>query len=383
MAKLKYEFQSHYYATHPRRLRDYLFGYIGLFARLGAPFGGLVNWFMGNSLIRKIVDQGMGISAKRPFPKFTSLRRKSSIGNRKSEIGNRKSETVLLLPDTFTHYFEPEVEQAALEVLSACGVEVKILPVHGAGRTLFSKGFLEPAKRHAAHLLDEIRRADPGGVLPVVGLEPSEIYTLRDEFLDLLPERRAEVEALAARAWLIDEFLVRPAGENQKLRVATMLRSETVNREPEIENQKSEIVNRQSEIGNRKSEIGNRQSKLLLHGHCYQKAQPPHADGCPVGVNASAALLRAVGYEVEVLNTGCCGMAGAFGYETEHYDLSLQVGELALLPALRQAVGEASVLGPPSVVALGTSCRSQIADGAGVLASHSIVYVLKSLKTTA
>ncbi len=362
MAKLKYEFQSHYYATHRRPLRDYLFGYIGLFARLGAPFGGLVNQVMGNGLFRKLVNKLMGISEKRAFPKFVSANnQKSKVVRPKSSIKNQKSEIVLLLPDTFTHFFEPEIEQAALDVLTACSVDVKILLVYGAGRTLLSKGFIEPAKRHAARLLDEIRRADPGGTRPVVGLEPSEIYTLRDDLLDLLPERHAEVEALAARAWLIDEYLVRPSSKSKELRISNIHQSK-------IENQKS---------------------KILLHGHCYQKAQPPHADGFPVGVSASAELLRAVGYEVEIVNSGCCGMAGAFGYESEHYDVSMQVGELALFPAIRNATlnqrpqtvenSFSTVHRPLSIVAVGTSCRSQIADGAGVQASHSVVLVARAL----
>jgi FAD/FMN-containing dehydrogenase/Fe-S oxidoreductase len=365
MAKLKYEFQSHYYSIHRRPLRDYLFGYIGIFARLGAPLGGLINWFMERSLPRKLLEGTLGVTERRAFPKFSgvnlqqsrAVQKKSSARHRKSK--NKKVEAALLLPDTFTHYFEPVVEQSALEVLAACGVDVKILPVFGAGRTLISKGFIEPAKRHAAHLLDEIQNADPTGILPVIGLEPSEIYTLRDELLDLLPERRAEIKLLAKRAWLIDEYLMRPSLELRELRVA--------------------------KISLKKSKIGNRESEILLHGHCYQKAQPPHADGFPVGVEASAELLRAAGYQVKVLNTGCCGMAGAFGYEAEHYEVSMQVGELALFPAIRSAIHfeeRGEVKHPSAVVALGTSCRSQIADGTGVEARHSIVMVARKLKAS-
>ena len=184
--------------------------------------------------------------------------------------------------------------------------------------------------------------------MPVVGLEPSEIYTLRDELLDLLPERGVEVGALMARAWLIDEYLVRAAPGSDKMRIA--------------------IVGQEIKHG--------QASKILLHGHCYQKAQPPNADGFPVGVSASAELLRGVGYEVEVLSTGCCGMAGAFGYETDHYDVSMRVGELKLFPEIRAK----NNAGGSAVAAIGTSCRSQIADGTGVAAQHSIVLVSKKLK---
>ncbi len=214
---------------------------------------------------------------------------------------------------------------------------------------MISKGFLEPAKRHAERILDSVQQLDPEGKLPVLGFEPSELYTLRDEFPDLLPERRAGAEALAERAWLIEEYLIRKGSDKKKryLRVTNML----------IQNNSFE------------------KQKIMLHGHCYQKAQAPASDGFAVGQTASAELLKAFGYEVEIIPSGCCGMAGAFGYEAEHFDVSMQVGELVLLPAVRQAKesGEA-------VAAVGTSCRSQIADGAGVLAQHPIVLVAERLK---
>jgi Fe-S oxidoreductase len=120
-------------------------------------------------------------------------------------------------------------------------------------------------------------------------------------------------------------------------------------------------------------------SKIFLHGHCYQKAQPPAADGFPVGQAASAELLRAAGYEVEVIPSGCCGMAGAFGYEAEHYEVSMQVGELVLFPALRKALeGQERDL-PIQVAAVGTSCRSQVLDGTGVRAKHPLVLVLERI----
>jgi Fe-S oxidoreductase len=364
MAKLKYEFQSHYYESHKRPLRDYLFGYIGKFARLGAPFGGLINWFTDRLITRKLMNLALGISEKRAFPKFSFVKRQkepkavqSNPSGRHRKNKNKVNETVLLLPDTFTHYFEPHVENATLDVLSACGISVKILPIFGAGRTLISKGFIEAAKRHADDLLEEIQQVDPDGVLPVIGIEPSEIYTLRDELFDLLPERRDEVEKLAARAWLIDEFLVRPSTKNQKLRITNILSASG-----------SAQHNRDTLA----------RERILLHGHCYQKAQPPHADGYPVGMGASAEMLRAVGYDVEVLNSGCCGMAGAFGYETDHYDVSMQVGELTLLPAVRRMSADGG-----KIAALGTSCRSQIVDGTGVDANHSIVWVARKLKVAA
>lgn len=346
MAKLKYEFQHEYYKSNRRRLRDYLFAFIGPLAQLGAQFGGVVNFFVGRKVVRKIVNPIFGLAEKRELPRFGVI---TGEEKQSPEEQNGNPEKVLLLRDTFTHFFEPEVEQAVLAVLAACGIDTKFLPYYGAGRTLISKGFIEPARHHAERMLDAIRVLDPDGTLPVIGIEPSELYTLRDEFLDLLPKRRVEVETLALRAWLVEEFLVRPReGEkNRAVRITNILQKNPI--------QKT--------------------SRVSLHGHCYQKAQPPAADGFPVGQLASAELLKATGYEVEIIPSGCCGMAGAFGYEAEHYELSMQVGELALFPHIRKLEPENRDLAAP-----GTSCRSQIVDGTGVLAEHPLVLVARRLK---
>jgi FAD/FMN-containing dehydrogenase/Fe-S oxidoreductase len=349
MAKLKYEFLAQYHLSHRRPLRDYLFAYIGKWARLGALFAGAYNALSGNRLLRKLLESSLGITAKRPLPTFDTRKRDKK---RSPWLPSKQSdEFCLYLPDAFTHYFEPDVEKAALHVLAACGVGIKVLPVLGTGRTMISKGFLKAAKRQATQVLDSIQRLDPSGRLPVVGVEPSEIYTVRDEYLDLLPNRSPEIEALASRTWLVDEFLVRPIekpGKSSKLRVANILNlniSKTI-------------------------------TKIKLHGHCYQKAQSLASNDHPTGVDASAQLLRLAGYDVEVLNAGCCGVAGAFGYETEHYELSKQVGELRLLPAIR-AWRDQSKEG--LVAAPGTSCRAQILDGTGVKTLHPIEAVAARL----
>jgi FAD/FMN-containing dehydrogenase/Fe-S oxidoreductase len=336
MAKLKYEFLAHYYQTHHRQLRDYLFGYIGLLAQVGAPFGQLANVFTQSTWGRQVMAALFAIAQQRTLPAFGRFR-----SNQKPLTTG--SETVLYLPDTFSHFFEPEVEQAALRLLAAANCRVIILPVFGAGRTLISKGFLDAARRHAVRLLGVIRRFDPAGRLCVVGVEPSEIYTLRDEFLDLLPDSE-EVQRLTERAWMVEEFLLRPDISNQ-VRVERLLSRYPLSL--------------------------SLQTKILLHGHCYQKSRPPAADGYPVGQAASAELLRRFGYQVELIPSGCCGMAGAFGYEAEHYDLSMQIAELTLFPAVRQANAP--------VAAAGTSCRSQIADGTGVHAEHPLVVAARQV----
>ena len=338
MAKLKYEFQHEYYKTHPRKLRDYLFAYIGPLVQFGAPIGSLVNWGMERSLFKKVFK----LAKNREMPKFIS-------GTSRTHMSVRNTaESIILLRDTFTHFFEPEIEQAALDVLSACGVSVVPIPYFGAGRTLISKGFIEAAKHHAGRVLDAVQKLDPAGVVPVLGIEPSELYTLRDEFLDLLPERSAEIESLEKRAWLVDEWLTRP-DKNGELRVTKIL---------------------QAKIRNFRSEIENQKSKIHLHGHCYQKAQPPAEDGYPVGQAATIQFLRALGFDVEIIPSGCCGMAGAFGYEEEHYELSMAVGELVLFPSVRKMSAD----GNGKIAAPGTSCRAQIADGTGIVAQHPLLF---------
>lgn len=337
MAKLKYEYMHHYYATHRRRLRDYLFGYIGVIAPMGALFAPFVNWIMRRPLLRRGMERFFGLSCQRPFPRFASRSDLSappppSLTNPLSEDRN----TVLFLRDTFNHYFYPEVEAAALRLLAAARVKIQILPVYGAGRTLISKGFLPAAKRHAALVVEAIHQADPEGKNPIIGLEPSEIYTLRDEFLDFFPND-IHVANIAERAWMIDEYLIR---YNPNLQYQTLA------------------------------------TKVLLHGHCYQKSRPPAADGLPAGMGATAELLKAAGYIVEVVDDGCCGMAGAFGYEAEHFGTSIGVGELALFPALRAVKQAEQVV---IVSAPGVSCRAQIEDGTGYAALHPIELVEKSL----
>ncbi len=373
MAKLKYEFQHEYYKSHRRKLRDYVFAYIGLLARMGAPFGRSVDWALGLGLVRRWAYPLLGLAEARRLPQLGRLRSAVPV----PPLTLETTETVLLLRDTFTHFFEPEIEQAALTVLAACGVEVRFLPYFGAGRTLISKGFLEAAKRHAARVLDAVAKLDPQGKLPVLGIEPSELYTLRDEFLDLLPEQRTKMEALAKRAWLVDEYLVRPdvAGEVRILRVANLENNNNAKENQPLNTYPPGVRVKHFAEG--------RTSKIHLHGHCYQKAQPPADDGFPVGQAATVEFLRAFGYEVEVIPSGCCGMAGAFGYEREHHALSMQVGELVLFPQIRERRAESSeqgVKGEALFCAPGASCRAQIADGAGVAAQHPLVWAAKALK---
>jgi FAD/FMN-containing dehydrogenase/Fe-S oxidoreductase len=336
MAKLKYEFLSHYYQDHPRRWRDYLFGRIDRWLALGQPFAPVVNRLMGSRMVQRGMDQWMGISARRPFPRLAGRSARQQIrrqarGRPKPETPLR--ETVFLMLDAFNDHLSPEIGLAAYHVLVAAGCEVHLLP--GAGRTLISKGFLDEARQQARTVMDEIYQIDPEGKACIVGIEPSEIYSLQDEYPALLAgDERAGLAA--KRAWMVDEYLVRPGedGTARIMRIANLFIAKT--------------------------------KSVLLHGHCYQKAQPPADDRFPVGSQASKRMLEIAGYTVEETPSGCCGMAGAFGYETEHIELSLKISEMSLLPAVRAAAGTTLI------AASGTSCQTQIKDGTGRTAYHPI-----------
>ncbi len=342
MAKMKYEFYQHYYSMpgnhHP--LRDYVFGYISQIAKFSHPIAPIGNIVLSAPLFAGLREHLLGLSRKRKLPQLSRI---SFQARAKSIVQNEDVADCLLLSDAFNEYFFPETSMDALKVLLAIGIKVKIISTLGAGRTLISKGFLTQAKQHALRLVDEINRIDPDCRLPVIGLEPSEIYTLKDEFIDLFPTDRSVV-ALAERAFMIDEYLIRPGSDgNERLsRFSSKVRTD---------------IN---------------ETNVLLHGHCYQKAQPPANDGFPTGMAATAAMLKYAGYSVTTIDDGCCGMAGAFGYESEHYHVSVQVSELALLPAIRAS--ESSL-----IAAAGISCQSQILDGSGRQAYHPISLVARRL----
>jgi Fe-S oxidoreductase len=336
MAKLKYDFLSNYYQRHRRPVRDYLFGYINTVGKVARPFAPAINWALQSQPGKYLGEHLSGLSAKRGLPPF-------KWGNKLFSRYADNGGDVLFLRDPFAENFYPELTRAALKVLTAAGFKPRILPIVGAGRTLISKGFLPQARNHARRVLRAIEKLDPDGRLRIVGIEPSEIYTLRDEYLDLLPAQ-SDLRRLARRAYMLDEFLLRS---------------------PDFGNRPIES------LSNRMNAKAG--SRVLLHAHCYQKTQPPADDGMPSGQQATAELLSALGYEVEIINSGCCGMAGSFGYEAEHYELSMQIGELALFPAVRAAAPD------QQIVASGVSCRTQITSGTGREALHPISLIAANL----
>ena len=371
MAKLKFAFQAEYYKTHRRQWRDYVFGYFHIAAQLAAAVAPITNALMEVPVIKNLVAKTLGITPHRPFPKFS--RRRARLKPRSTP----RARKVIFLSDSFSRYIEPEIEQAALDVLSACGLDVHVLHVVGAGASFLSKAFIDQARTHAEQILDLLNKVDPAYEVPVVGIEPPEIYTLKEDYVDLLPARENEIRQRANQVWFLDEFLLR-AAEFDDLRIAN------IGQLPLAETAFS-------------------RTKVYFHPHCHQRAQAPAPDGLPNGVHATIELLRFCGYDVELMDTGCCGMAGTFGYEAEHYDLSMKIGELKLFPMVRELTSSVPLhksTSPKSaekkiqkaqyqirfgggwegVVSSGAACRMQIEQGTGVHAVHPITLVAKQIQ---
>jgi Fe-S oxidoreductase len=352
MAKLKFAFQFEYYKTHPRQLRDYVFGYFHVAAALAASIAPITNALTAVPAIKNLTAKILGVTPHRPFPKFSSERQGllatetyfAGAQHRLRYGEGRKR--VIFLSDAFARYIEPETERAALEILSACGYDVRVLPILGAGASLLSKGFIDPARIHAGRVLDLLKKVDPACEAPVVGIEPPEIYTLKDDYLDLHPDRESEIKQRTDKVWLLDELLLHSA-EFRNLRVVNTVEKDSFG------------------------------MKVHFHPHCHQRAQGPSPDGLPAGTNATIELLRTCSYEVELMDTGCCGMAGTFGYEAEHYELSMKVGELRLFPRLRAIEKDNRGL---SIASSGAACRIQIRQGTGVEAVHPILLVAQQVR---
>lgn len=337
MAKLKFAFEAEYFKTHRRPLRDYLFGYFHVTARIASALAPLSNVLTRGRAFRNLAAKVFGITPHRPFPSFAA-------GRAHSPVAGGRGGKVIFLPDPFSRYVEPQVEQAAFDILSGLGLEIQVLPSVGSGASLLSGGFIEAARRHAGGILDALKKLDPENTLPIIGIEPPEIYSLKHDYADLLPERAEEIATRARRAWLLEEFLIR-RDEFQELRVVNI---------------------------DKETSLSNFSQKVHFHPHCHQRAEALSPDDQPIGVNATVAVLRACGYDVELIDAGCCGMAGTFGYEAEHYELSQKIGELALFPHIRNSGAADREL---IVSSTGAACRLQIEQGTGVCARHPVTLI--------
>jgi FAD/FMN-containing dehydrogenase/Fe-S oxidoreductase len=346
VAKLKAEFLQHYYDDNGVPMRTRMIANFTASAKLGAIAPSLYNFVMTNNVVSKWVKKFSGFAPARSMPTMytTTLeswyrKRQSGVDSRKSIVGSQGpavqpfanpqsaslNKKVYLFCDEFTNYNDTEIGIKAILLLEKLGYEV-VIPKHiESGRTWLSKGLLRKAQQIAnknIELLSPVITAEA----PLVGIEPSAILTFRDEYVDLASDAQLPAaRELAKHVFMLDEFIAREA-------------------------EKGNITPAQFTKDKR---------AVTLHGHCQQKA-------LSAVTHSVKALSLPENYTVQVIPSGCCGMAGSFGYEKEHYNLSMKIGELVLFPAVRQAAADTIIAAP------GTSCRHQVKDGTGKKAQHPV-----------
>ncbi|MDA1188139.1 MAG: anaerobic glycerol-3-phosphate dehydrogenase subunit C [Chloroflexi bacterium] len=345
MAKLKYEFLDRYYKANGRPLQKRIMGNIAAVSRLGSFFAPLSNWMLGSKVIGEIMEQYVGIDRRRKLPAFASqtfyqwLRARANNTSRNDKTPVETRGQVLLFNDTFTNYNHPELGRAAVELLEALGYEVVVPPWKCCGRPMLSSGMIDKAKKSAdANIALAQPYLDRGA--KIVGLEPSCLTMFKDDYSDLAGHQKTssgqhsgqlQNSLLASKSLLIEEFLAQE----------------------------------KATLGN--IPFKSAPSKILFHGHCHQKAL--------VGTRPALDVLRSLPEtEVIEIDAGCCGMAGSFGYEKSHYDVSMPIAEDRLFPAIRSHEDDAVV------VTEGVSCRQQIEHGTGRRAKHLVEVLADALK---
>ncbi len=334
VAKLKAEFLQHYYDAHGVPIRSKLIAYITEINKLASVWPGFYNFLMGNRNISSIILKMIGFAPKRSMPLLTKQTMKKWMKSYVREIKtNIQKQKVYLFNDEFTNYNDTDIGIKTVQLLSRLGYDV-VIPKHvDSGRTFLSKGLLRKAKKMAIQNINYLKNMITEET-PLLGIEPSAILTFRDEYPDLVgKELKETVIKLAKSALMVDEFL-----------------------KQEIE--KGKIS---------KSQFTKEKRHIKLHGHCQQKAV--------ASTDAAMFILSfPENYTAEEIPSGCCGMAGSFGFEKEHYDVSMKIGEMVLFPAVRNAGTETLIAAP------GTSCRHQIKDGTGRKALHPVEILYDALK---
>lgn len=317
MAKLKYEFLDHYHRANGLPLRNRLFGAVETLNRIGSRLAPLSNWIANCAPNRWLMEVFAGIDRRRPLPEFAGETFEEWFDKHKREGDGSKGEAVLF-HDTFNNYNTPNVAVAATRFLERCGFRIVLVGKKCCGRPMISKGMLGQARENAAWNIEKLAPYAEKGIA-IVGLEPSCLLTLRDEYPEFI--RTDAAKKVAEQSFLLEEFVMR---EQKAGRLALDSKSNG--------------------------------KKTLLHGHCHQKAL--------AGTAPTIAMLKAAGFEVNETDSGCCGMAGSFGFEKEHYDLSMKIGNRRLAPAIKATAADVEIVAP------GISCRQQIDHLAGRKAKH-------------
>lgn len=332
VAKLKAEFLQHYYDANGVPLRSKMIANFSKFSRLGAMAPSLYNLVMKTPGLSNAVKGFAGFAQKRSMPTLYKTTLKSWFRRHQHATNGASNGKVYLFCDEFTNYNDTDIGIQAIQLLEKLGYEV-VIPEHGeSGRAWLSKGLIREAQKIAN---DNIRLLIPliSDETPLIGIEPSAILTFRDEYPDLASDENLEAAFyLKKNVFMIDEFIAR-----------------------------------EIQAGNIRPDVFTKEKKqILLHGHCQQKSLS--------SVDPSVKMLSVPeNYTVKVVPSGCCGMAGSFGFEKEHFDISMQIGELVLFPAVREQPEDTIVAAP------GTSCRHQIKDGTGRKALHTVEVLYQAL----
>ncbi|HBS88801.1 MAG: FAD-binding protein [Bacteroidetes bacterium GWF2_38_335] len=332
VAKLKAEFLQHYFDKHGIPIRNRAIAYISRVHKIGSKMPGVTNFFLTNIFFRKVINSFLGFSQKRHLPTLQKITLDKYVKKLKQESG--KNGTVYLFNDEFTNFTETNIGIKAIALLNKLGYEV-IIPRHKeSGRTFISKGLIRTAQKIAGYNVENLH-----GLIsaekPLIGIEPSAILTFRDEYPELVVRSlKDKAIDIAANTFMIDEFIAR-----------------------EIE--KGNITSEQ---------FTDEKREIKLHGHCQQKSIASTAP-------TKKMLTLPVNYSVKEIASGCCGMAGSFGYEKEHFDLSMKIGELVLFPEIRKTPENIIVAAP------GTSCRQHIKDGTNHDVLHPVEVLFGALKS--
>jgi len=334
MAKLKAEFLQHWHDKHGISLRTRLIAYITTINRIGSAIPGLFNFFVRNKVTSGILKKVTGIADKRSIPLLYKITLKRWIRKNLETMNPKEPQgTVCLFVDEFTNFNDTATGIAAIRLLTSLGYRI-ITVKHGeSARTYLSKGLIRKAGsiiRKNIRIFSEIITKE----VPLIGIEPSAILGFRDEYPELAGnELKDTALSLAGNSYMIDEFIARE------------FRAGRIRRES----------------------FSDESAEILLHAHCQQKAISSSSDSIEM-------LSIPLNYKVREIGSGCCGMAGSFGYEKEHFELSDKIGELVLFPEVRAA--DKSII----IVAPGTSCRHQIKDGTGRIALHPVEVLCRALK---
>lgn len=334
MAKLKGEFLQRYYDKYGTSFRTKAIANFAPQMALASMVPNLYNFLISNKLTSSVFKKITGFAAKRSIPKLQKQTFRAWFRQYRERVNRNFGDkgVVYFFNDEFSNFLDADIAKTAVLLLEKLGYEVKLPPHVESGRTYLSKGLLREAKELAIKNVDLLSSIIPKDA-PIIGLEPSAILTLRDEYLDLVyPSQQDAAQQIAKQTFYIDEFIAK-----------------------------------EIDAGNIHGGVFTQQEQLIkLHGHCHQKTLSSLT-------HTKKMLELPKNYKVHLIRSGCCGMAGSFGYEEEHYEMSMKVGELVLFPTVRQQPEEVLIAAP------GTSCRHQIKDGTGRKALHPVEILFHAL----